>query len=283
MASFGIGGEKRGEEVASGDLIEQMDLAGSGESIKQINEALTLFTFELPDAKEDLSVQSRTLQKFTLFPYLPFEIRLMIWRAILPRGQLLKLIRECFWLTQKVDRGAPQLPISLQINRESRTETLKHYKVICFSELPTDSCDEEDTKRTLCFSPERDFIYLAHASENNGYVWLTEVFPDLFDGISELTIRLAGYKMLTECVGGINLYKNLKTLNLIQADEIFSIDNSVQDTLWHDGNWPEDASETRTTILDSLEKIKADEDGGMVPDIRIMSRQKVTPAIWSRK
>ncbi|PQE24012.1 hypothetical protein CJF32_00006826 [Rutstroemia sp. NJR-2017a WRK4] len=81
--------------------------------------------------------------KKTEFTSLPFEIRLKIWRAMLPHRQLnIREGRLEVSARRQIERGiivfignrfatpGAELPIGLHINFESRQETLKHYKVL---------------------------------------------------------------------------------------------------------------------------------------------------------
>ena len=74
---------------------------------------------------------AKCLEFFALFPRLPTELRLKIWRQTLPGPRIVEIPsvnihRRSGW--------SPVLagPIALQINHESRQETLSFYK-LCFS------------------------------------------------------------------------------------------------------------------------------------------------------
>lgn len=60
---------------------------------------------------------SETPTTFSLFPGLPFELRLKIWNLTIERRVILCQQRSC-----------PQVPALLQVHRESRTEGLRHYQ-----------------------------------------------------------------------------------------------------------------------------------------------------------
>jgi hypothetical protein len=57
---------------------------------------LQSFLLELPDADQELAVQAlgKVLQEFTLFPKLPLEIRLMVWRLTFLRARKLRVRRS---------------------------------------------------------------------------------------------------------------------------------------------------------------------------------------------
>jgi hypothetical protein len=81
----------------------------------------------LPDPNQDLSIQ--TLSEFTLFPKLPLELRQKIWRHTFPKG---RHYSSDVWFLR-----APEHPISSQVSRESRDETLRHYHVLKLPKSPS--------------------------------------------------------------------------------------------------------------------------------------------------
>jgi hypothetical protein len=110
-----------------------------------------------PDEKQDL-------ESFTLFPKLPIELRLKIWRLALPPGRHVKMdLSHHFsesptapeYVTMKEDEHSP--PITLYVNRESREETLRHYTVIFRTDAirPT----KEYKEKPFCLDPSRDSLY----------------------------------------------------------------------------------------------------------------------------
>ena len=111
------------------------------------------------DATPEEPVKSRASTAFTCFLRLPVELRLKIWRYTFPRGRRVHLsyrgVRDD--LTNPKDHGPL---ISLQINQESRTETLKQY---CF--ISTDSCASAfgniySPPILLLANPDLDDLYL---------------------------------------------------------------------------------------------------------------------------
>jgi hypothetical protein len=79
----------------------------------------------LPDPDQELSIQQ--LSEFTLFPKLPIEIRLMIWRFTFRKAvsHYIQRHTDDSWLKFPADS-----PISSSVNRESRQETLRYYHVL---------------------------------------------------------------------------------------------------------------------------------------------------------
>jgi hypothetical protein len=65
-----------------------------------------------------LPVQDTTSNQFTLFPELPTEIRIKIWKAFRRPGRVM-----CLYYTQRardLQTNLPRNPVGLQVNRESR-------------------------------------------------------------------------------------------------------------------------------------------------------------------
>lgn len=97
-------------------------------------EYLTVFRDELPDAGVLLYSESMVNGcpvTFTLFPKLPSELRLRVWRATFPPKKR-RILKQRF----KKGRGrvswslAGQLPCTAKVNHESRVETLRCYKLL---------------------------------------------------------------------------------------------------------------------------------------------------------
>lgn len=100
-------------------------------------------------------------RSFTLFPKLPIEIRLMIWRSTFPRN-------GSFDLHDLASRPFPQerhpsgfeplfsAPPTLYANRESRQETLKHYFI--FHDEASGSSD--NLREPVYFNTKLDQVYV---------------------------------------------------------------------------------------------------------------------------
>jgi len=114
---------------------------------------------ELPNAFENLSVQAalKPLSHFHLFPNLPTELRLQIWRSAFPPPRIVETRSLSSTLTNHDGplRRAVKLPIVLKINRESREETLKHYTLI-----PRSQNGSEFQAGVFCFNSKRDVLHI---------------------------------------------------------------------------------------------------------------------------
>ncbi len=70
--------------------------------------------------RESFSVNDQNPPSFTMFPQLPMELRLAIWRFTLPRPRRVRPDER------------PSIPIALSITRESRELALMHYEQCAF-------------------------------------------------------------------------------------------------------------------------------------------------------
>lgn len=82
-----------------------------------------------------------TTQTFTLFPLLPTELRLKIWRALIhPRiiaAACLSAHTQASKLAQLAQRPRhPAVPVLLHVNRESRAVGLRHYELAFAWKIP---------------------------------------------------------------------------------------------------------------------------------------------------
>jgi len=80
------------------------------------------------EASDSLGSGPMAAKSPTDFSQLPLERQRQIWKHCLPPGKIISL----FYYYTIIRLGTPA-PIGLRINRESRPETLRHYKVL----LPT--------------------------------------------------------------------------------------------------------------------------------------------------
>jgi hypothetical protein len=99
----------------------------------QFHENESLLEFLSFDSPEQLQPQENVTvdQHFHLFPKLPIELRLQIWREALPKARNVYLGVQCC-----MRRPGAELPVTRMVLRESREETLRHYIII--SQLEAD-------------------------------------------------------------------------------------------------------------------------------------------------
>jgi len=90
---------------------------------------ITTFTLELPDSNQDLYLQVY-LDEFYPFLNLPPELRQKIRGDAFPKGRSFYQTRFLVDWPNWCRRQLPRPSISSRISRESRDETLRHYKVL---------------------------------------------------------------------------------------------------------------------------------------------------------
>jgi hypothetical protein len=86
-------------------------------------DALYFLQNELPGPNEELY-----LLTFRLFPKLPLELRLMIWRKSFPEARRIRMFANGSDHPRQFKLPIP--PIASRINRESHRETLKYYQIV---------------------------------------------------------------------------------------------------------------------------------------------------------
>tara|TARA_R110002060_G_scaffold23182_1_gene31416 strand:- start:48 stop:449 length:402 start_codon:yes stop_codon:yes gene_type:complete len=109
----------------------------------KVAEAFNLLS-HLPDFNEELFIQlGDPLDTFACFPDLPAELRINIWRLSFPRDREvsigLELIHHHAGVSmhplakaaeKQRNNAKAQLPATLFVNRESRSETLPNYMIV---------------------------------------------------------------------------------------------------------------------------------------------------------
>ncbi|KAI9650440.1 hypothetical protein NHQ30_000455 [Ciborinia camelliae] len=115
-------------------------------------------------AAQTLTPASNKLETFHCFPLLVKELRLKIWQFAFPPPRRVELRPHRFCRKKSHDHAckciakhtAP-LPVTLFVNCESRSETLRHYRVI---KLEAEAQGTFNGKvKPLCFDPSRDILY----------------------------------------------------------------------------------------------------------------------------
>ena len=155
---------------------------------KMANHSMKLFELELPDQGQLLFSQTllSDLEEFQLFSRLPIELRIMIWRLSFPPGRKVVLeLNPCYSCEtftafqlqgRAIAEPAPlhdrrtelPHPVTLHTNRESRQETLKHYRVLFTNvgrQCPIHADDVAQyhiSKEAVSVNPTHDTICLIH-------------------------------------------------------------------------------------------------------------------------
>lgn len=137
---------------------------------------------ELPDPHAELHVQQH-LNDFQVFPELPIEIRLKIWRATFPKGRTLNFDKVPFPC-----RLPP--PITHRVNRESRRETFAHYQIFRLVDshdyrlwkaayfITSVKCPKNGDGVSICISPSLDVIQVSLWLLTNR--WLNGMWMKIF-------------------------------------------------------------------------------------------------------
>jgi hypothetical protein len=234
---------------------------------------------ELPDTEEDIASQQRPLKHFSLFPDLPTELRLAIWRSILPPPRLFNLEKECSRLFhgRRSRHRQSHLPITLRINRESREETLLHYDIVY---LHKPGRGASARVKPMLFGPRRDmvFIHSVHDFLSKPYTVYSISLATFratipLNGIRELTILKARWEDKDKFVQALMLFPGLKKVNLIEAH-----DGDVEK--WFQSTEEEGGVEFRRDLLEAAEeRRKSDLGGWSCPEIVMLPHQKVSMGI----
>jgi hypothetical protein len=230
---------------------------------------------ELPDTEEDIACQERSLENFTLFPYLPTELRLAIWRKILPPPRLFNLEQECASLfrCQRSHYHHPHLPVTLRINRESRDETLRHYQIIYIENTGSLGTTK---KKPMLFGPRRDMVFLRSVDD-----FLFKMFAVNtqfrskvpLEGVRELTISEVTWEDKEKFILTLMLFSRLQKLNLIEA-------RNGSLPKWFQNTDKDGGLEFRKDLLESSEEKRRLDPKWSVPKITMLPYQRVSKGIW---
>jgi hypothetical protein len=119
-------------------------------SVHQMNQQLT----------GDGIISEEPCSRFTLFPFLPTEIRLRIWRFHNYRPRI--IMCKCYFWSNKHgdDQTCFRLPASFLVNSESREEAKKAFSLVFESLLTYD----------IAFNNVADTLYFEHQ-------WIEYTFP----------------------------------------------------------------------------------------------------------
>ena len=160
------------------------------------------------DTSEQVSCSS-----FPRFQELPTEIRLQVWRDTFP-GEVdptkHRRIPIKFRGDDIITTAAP--PIVFHINRESRSEALRHYQLLF---------DNIEDVNPMYYNPKLDIVALCKYSPDNtsGLVWLKRNCPGLLEAIQALEVVSPQFNPTNIKLQEISLLKffpRLRFLNLVR-------------------------------------------------------------------
>ncbi|KAH7310021.1 hypothetical protein BKA65DRAFT_485238 [Rhexocercosporidium sp. MPI-PUGE-AT-0058] len=235
--------------------------------IEDMANALELLNFELPDPNEEIAVQARGPKMFTLFPKLTLELRLMVWKCALPKGRLIDLditMNELYYGGQ--GRSRAPFPILLQVNQESRRETLTHYALFLPRDLPKEAKKNIETcvngsRWPVCMSPSRDFLYFYQGVIGKSVLLFETLCPRAIHSIDTLAIVLTPYDDSQGYNDAALFFKGLRKLYIVQAD---AAEYTASPEKWESG---------KLELLQKIEKLKLLEGGRSIPEINILPHQ----------
>jgi len=104
------------------------------------------------------TAEAEALHNFAVFPKLPIELRLKIWRSSFATGHHVSLpfIKPYYGQLPLEDRST--FPNAFRVNHESRTEALKHYFIVLLGR----------SKKPFVYSPKFDIIWIGLFFSNPG-------------------------------------------------------------------------------------------------------------------
>ncbi|PQE29464.1 hypothetical protein CJF32_00003219 [Rutstroemia sp. NJR-2017a WRK4] len=161
------------------------------------------------------------LEQFTLFPLLPAELRLKIWRQSFPPSRTIVLTPN----PSTTQASSAPLPTTLSVCSESRAETLHHYTILYRHEFKSRNTLSTTTSRShlqpICINPVLDIVYFpAH-----DLVWPGKGRSKFNEWISFLESRAPGILSRAKSVelGGLDwentLYLHLKYQETLKGKE----------------------------------------------------------------
>lgn len=225
----------------------ECSLIQTGRQLYTLENALHLLTLELPDQAQELFEQPLKKAKFTCFPDLPAEIRLIIWKYLLPSRRIVNIAAYHRHWSEEPEpwerrHRYARLPITLSINHESRNFTLGLYHVFFQHKTPylrTRGGIVVPSERALCINPKIDHLQLDWGQICCVKGTFGEIYneaPECFDAIRNLEIQKfdlwwwANWRSHNDGIAIVDLlemskktsgrgilayFKNLKSLHLI--------------------------------------------------------------------
>jgi hypothetical protein len=108
-------------------------------------------------------------EAFQLFPKLPLELRLKIWRHTFPHERVICAVYT-LWHQLKNGSGVDLIPVALQICRESRMEALKVYQMSSAHVRQNKRLVGENIHqwKHIYMDPTVDIIYFPNDEDGNG-------------------------------------------------------------------------------------------------------------------
>jgi len=174
---------------------------------------------DTPPSLTDMAAVSEPalVKSFTLFPLLPTELRLKVWKFTLPGPRILEL---------RYDKkhaefiSVARLPRALFICKESREETLKHYDF-------SFGIDEGSSKVLVDFSVD---ILLLNC-KSIPYTLMSRKDPDGFWGIFEKRRHFQKIKALTMCCSSLRDFIINEMQKKLSLEKMYCLDSDDTHTI----------------------------------------------------
>jgi hypothetical protein len=249
---------------------------------------LALLTIGLPDPDQQLFLRNTGLEVFDIFDKLPTEIRLVIWRAALPPPRIVHLESECLWAQSsrffsrsRIQQKAPPYPASLYVNRESRSETLKHYRLIPVNVAALHKHLFPGPyffgpKRSICVDIKRDLMVFSSMFNFFEFSTFHSIEFDLsgggfegvpllvLDGIDNVSFR---YNPKVKRYSFLEEFPSLKRLVILAPDYLG--ENFITDTSERGGQYH------RQQVELYMKGLAGDDTGRTTPEVLLMPQHKV--------
>ncbi|KAE8444123.1 hypothetical protein EG329_000905 [Mollisiaceae sp. DMI_Dod_QoI] len=227
-------------------------------TIEEATRCLGLLNLELPDASQELVEQELHPRRstFTCFLRLPSELRLAVWKLLLPGRRLTKLVYygtlwdedadvEITIVPWELRPRDPKLPVTLFVNQESRQYTQETYHIV-FQQMTGHIKIRNGMivphERTLCLNPVLDQVCIDMAEifdRHNCFQQSYDQEPHCFDSVRTLELRDFHWLSFDHTMGGPELvdfflfddewvkaggilrhFRNLQSLHLIARRDL---------------------------------------------------------------
>ncbi|KAK0101130.1 hypothetical protein ONS95_012889 [Cadophora gregata] len=241
---------------------------GTFQYITDISDRLAKFTLELPDPNEQLIVQQWSSNKFSFFSKLPLELRIMIWKASLPRGRLVNLNNEMtqlFCTSHKRGACGTPFPVSLHVNQESRRETLRCYQIFRLEDFPFDiETHFWCRRRPICFSPSRDYFWFREAALGSTLKKFIKRYPVTIRAIKTLVVELGTRDSMLSYHEAVAKFQGLQKLLILQPSDPHS-------EVWVE-NWK--------TLTEELLPVMQSAGFSVPETLKLLPHQSICRNIW---
>lgn len=139
------------------------------------------------------TTKTQNLNEFALFPELPLELRLKVWRTTLPGPRIVTILLS-EQNGQMIGTSSAKIPQALHVSSEARKEARRFYKLAFASkpddELVRDEASDENSgnqEATIWFNFAIDLLYIPRSVRRRCNYRNTAAFETLSSHISDLS------------------------------------------------------------------------------------------------